>query len=222
MEVRQAVLARHSVRAFQSVLPDLSIVEQILLDASRAPSQGNTQPWRVRVLTGQSLLDLSTKIKQDYDADPRLFKKIPPYEYYPKEEFDPWFARRSAVAEQLYSSLDIGRRDVVGRREQIKRNFDFFDAPVGLIFSMDQRMETGSWTDYGAFLQNIMLLAVEQGLDTCAMGIFILYEDIIAQHCNFTEDETILCAMALGYKKADAPENNFVTPRATDFITFMS
>jgi nitroreductase len=175
----------------------------------------------VRVLTGNSLTQLTGKIQADFDTDPRLFKKPPPYEYYPKEEFDPWFARRSAVAEQLYSSLNIGRRDVAGRRAQIKRNLNFFDAPVGMIFSIDRRMEKGSWLDYGAFLQNIMLLAVENDLSTCPMGIFILYENLIAEHCAFDENETIMCAMALGYQKTYAPENQFITPRSTDFYTFM-
>lgn len=220
MNVLDAVTSRQSTRAFLDTVPDLKVVAEILETAARAPSQGNTQPWMVRVLTGQTKKQLSQSIIAELEADPRA-KRTGSYEYYPLERFSPWVERRDYVGQQLYESLGIGRRDVDQRRQQMNRNYDFFGAPIGLIFSIDRRMQQGSWLDYGMYLQSVMLLAREYNLDTCPIGAFILFEDLVAQHCKFESTETIVCGMALGYKDAGKSENQFVTNRDTQFVKFL-
>ena len=220
MNVVDAVTSRQSIRAFLDLAPDLKTVSNILESAARAPSQGNTQPWQVRVLTGNSKQQLSQSIVGELTLNPKA-KRTGAYEYYPLERFSPWVDRRDWVGQQLYDSLGIARRDVDGRRQQMNKNYDFFGAPVGLIFSIDRRMQQGSWLDYGMYLQSVMLLAKEYNLDTCPIGAFILFEDLVAQHCKFEPTETIVCGMALGYKDAEKAENQFLTDRDTQFIKFL-
>jgi nitroreductase len=220
MNVVDAVMSRHSTRSFLDTTPDLKTVTQILEIAARAPSQGNTQPWKVRVLTGKTKQQLSASIIDELVLNPKS-KRTGAYEYYPLERFSPWVERRDHVGQQLYESLGIARRDVDSRRQQMNKNYDFFGAPIGLIFSIDSRMQQGSWLDYGMYLQSVMLLAKEYNLDTCPIGAFILFEDLVAKHCKFEPTETIVCGMALGYQDAEKSENQFLTERDTQFIKFL-
>ena len=216
--VDSAVQSRHSIRAFlpRPVAPEL--INEILQLASRAPSGTNLQPWRVHVVTGDARQRLVDSVCAAFDGqvgkprDENPF--VAEYDYYPKEFFGDYLARRRKVGFDLYALLGIGKGDQARMAAQHRRNFEFFDAPVGLIFSIDRRLGKGSWLDYGMFLQNVMLLARARGLDTCPQAAWIDYHSIIEPQLGFAAEEQIVCGMALGYADPDAVENTLVTERA--------
>jgi nitroreductase len=211
--VDAAITSRRSIRAF---LPDpvsREDIERILEVASRAPSGTNIQPWKVYVLTGEAKQALSDDILNVY-ADPELNKEhTEAYYYYPRKWVSPFIERRRKVGWDLYTLLGITRDNKPGMAAQHGRNFRFFDAPVGFIFTIDRVLEQGSWLDYGMFLQNIMVAARARGLDTCPQAAFIHYHKIIAQHLQMGENEQVVCGMALGWADPDRVENSLVTER---------
>ena len=210
--VDEAIESRRSVRAFLPDPVDESTIRTILEVASRAPSGTNMQPWRVYVTSGvlkQRLTDaiLNSGIRAEK-------AKWDEYKYYPDQFFEPYYARRRAVGFALYSTLGIGRRDVNQMREQHDRNFVFFDAPVGMIFTIDRRLNQGSWIDYGMFLQNIMVAARARGLHTCPQAAFAPYHNQICPVLDIPPEEIVVCGMALGYEDPSKPENQLRTERA--------
>ncbi|MCX7306228.1 MAG: nitroreductase [Hyphomicrobiales bacterium] len=217
--VDEAIASRRSVRAF---LPDPvgeATVREILDVASWAPSGTNMQPWRVYVATGAKKERLSRAI---LDAGPRSEKAHGEYKYYPDKFFEPYQERRRAVGFALYGHLGIGKRDIEQMRAQHERNFVFFDAPVGMIFTIDRRLNQGSWVDYGMFLQNIMVAARARGLHTCPQAAFAPYHEEIRAVLNIPAEEIVLCGMSLGYEDASKPENRLRTDRAPldEWVTF--
>ena len=209
--VDAAITSRRSVRAF---LPDAvpeSTVREILDVAAWAPSGTNMQPWRVYVTTGETKQRVSRAI---LDSGLRAEKARGEYKYYPDKFFEPYYARRRAVGYALYGHLGIGKRDVDQMRTQHDRNFVFFDAPVGMIFTIDRRLNQGSWVDYGMFLQNIMIAARARGLHTCPQAAFAPYHQQIRPVLEIPEEEIVVCGMALGYEDASKPENRLRTERA--------
>lgn len=210
--VDNAIGGRHSARAFLPEAVPSATLDAILRIAARAPSGTNLQPWRVHVLIGATRQAVVERVCAAYDAfDPT---QKPEYDYYPREFFDPYLARRRKVGWDLYSLLGIAKGDAARMRAQHRRNFEFFDAPVGLMFSIDRRMGQGSWLDYGMFLQNIMVAARVRGLDTCPQAAWIDYHAIIGELLGFHEHEQLVCGMALGYADPAAPANRLVTERA--------
>ena len=210
--VDEAIESRRSVRAFLPDPVDELTIRTILEVASRAPSGTNMQPWRVYVTSGvlkQRLTDaiLNSGIRAEK-------AKWDEYKYYPDQFFEPYYARRRAVGFALYSTLGIGRRDVNQMREQHDRNFVFFDAPVGMIFTIDRRLNQGSWIDYGMFLQNIMVAARARGLHTCPQAAFAPYHNQICPVLDIPPEEIVVCGMALGYEDPSKPENQLRTERA--------
>jgi nitroreductase len=209
--VDEAITSRRSVRAF---LPDAvpeSTIREVLDVASWAPSGTNMQPWRVYVTTGETKERISRAI---LDSGLRAEKARGEYKYYPDKFFEPYYARRRAVGYALYGHLGIGKRDVDQMRAQHDRNFVFFDAPVGMIFTIDRRLNQGSWVDYGMFLQNIMVAARARGLHTCPQAAFAPYYRQIRPVLGIPEEEIVVCGMALGYEDASKPENRLRTERA--------
>lgn len=211
--VDAAIGSRRSIRAF---LPDLVAredIEKILEVAARAPSGTNIQPWKVYVLTGKAKQALTDDILAAYH-DPELNKEhTEAYYYYPREWVSPFIERRRKVGWDLYSLLGITRDNKPGMAAQHARNFRFFDAPVGFIFTIDRVLEQGSWLDYGMFLQNIMVAARARGLDTCPQAAFIHYHKIIKQHLQLKDSELVVCGMALGWADTAKIENTLVTER---------
>lgn len=209
--VDAAIVSRRSVRAFLANPVEEDTIRAILEVASRAPSGTNMQPWRVYVTKGavkqritDAILDSGIRAeKAEWDE----------YKYYPDQFFDPYQSRRRANGFGLYSALGIGRRDVDRMRAQHDRNFVFFDAPVGMIFTIDRRLNQGSWIDYGMFLQNIMIAARARGLHTCPQAAFAPYHRQIRPILNITDEEVVVCGMALGYEDTHKPENDFRTDR---------
>jgi len=221
--VDAAITSRRSIRAFQPTPVAREDIEAILEVAARAPSGTNTQPWQVYVLTGAMKEALSAKILAAY-ADPEQNKlHTEEYAYYPREWVSPYIDRRRKVGWDLYSLLGLTRENKAGMAAQHGRNFEFFDAPVGMIFTIDRIMEQGSWLDYGMFLQNIMVAARGRGLDTCPQAAFTQYHRIISEVLGLPPSETVVCGMSLGYAESGKIENTLVTEREpiAKFVKFM-
>ena len=219
--VDEAIVSRRSVRAY---LPDPvndETIRDILNVAARAPSGTNMQPWKVYVTKGQRKKAIADAIlNSGIRAEKAVWDE---YKYYPDQFFEPYLARRRAVGFALYGALGIGRRDVERMRAQHDRNFVFFDAAVGLIFTIDRRLNMGSWVDYGMFLQSIMIAARGRGLHTCPQAAFAPYHRQIRPVLGIPDEEIVVCGMALGYEDETKPENSLRTERADleEFVTFV-
>lgn len=222
--VDRAIVTRRSIRAFLDTPVRRETIEEILTVASRAPSGTNAQPWRVYVLSGDAKARLCADVLAAYDDPERDSKYREEYPYYPREWVNPYLARRRKIGWDLYGLLQISREDKARMHEQHARNFQFFDAPVGMIFTIDRIMEQGSWLDYGMFLQSIMVAARGRGLDTCPQAAFTQFHSIIRNHLRLTEDEMVVCGMALGYANPEAIENQLITERepVSGFARFLS
>jgi nitroreductase len=212
--VDAAITSRRSIRAFLPTPVARDDIEAILAVAARAPSGTNTQPWRVYVLTGPARARLSGAIEAVY-ADPQQARlHMEEYAYYPTEWVAPFIDRRRKVGWDLYGLLGLTRDDKAGMAAQHGRNYRFFDAPVGLIFTIDRVLAQGSWLDYGMFLQNIMVAARGRGLDTCPQAAFTQFHRIIGAELALPPNEMVVCGMALGYADPSKIENTLVTERA--------
>lgn len=221
--VDAAITTRRSIRAFLPQPIPRADVEEILQVAARAPSGSNTQPWKVRVLTGASLKKLSDDILQAYLDPEQAGKHTEEYQYYPRKWVAPYVDRRRKVGWDLYALVGLTRDNKAGMQAQHGRNYTFFDAPVGLIFTIDRVMEQGSWLDYGMFLQNIMVAARARGLDTCPQAAFTTFHAVIAQSLSLPDNEQLVCGMALGFADTSKIENSLVTEREpiSGFVQFL-
>ncbi|MBV8525267.1 MAG: nitroreductase [Acetobacteraceae bacterium] len=217
--VESAIVSRRSVRAFLRQPVPREIVERILNVAARAPSGTNMQPWRVYVLTDGPKDRLSRAVLDAFESDEPGHTE---YRYYPAQFFEPYLSRRRKVGFDLYGLLGIRRGEAARMKAQTARNFRFFDAPIGMIFTIDRRLEIGSWLDHGMFLQNVMVAARGWGLDTCPQASFTPYQQVIRRELGLAPEEVVVCGMSLGYADPAAPENRLVTERepASAFATF--
>jgi len=215
--VDAAITSRMSVRAFLPTPVPRATLEHLLAVASRAPSGTNTQPWKVYVLQGQSRDSLVEKVCAAHDAmraDASLAATYrEEYDYYPTQWVSPYIDRRRENGWGLYGLLGIGKGDKDKMHAQHQRNFRFFDAPVGLMFTLDRVMGRGSLVDYGMFLQNLMVAARGHGLHTCPQAAWNGFARIILPHIGASENEMLVCGMALGYADPDDKVNGFHTPR---------
>lgn len=220
MNVSEALKKRKAVRAYTEQTVDQALLEQILSSAGHAPSGVNTQPWKVAVLTGEKKQILEEKLLQAF-AD-RQEKKMD-YQYYPLDWQEPYKARRKDCGLKMYSALEITREDKKRQIEQWAANYRAFDAPVMLLFYMDAGLQTGSYLDYGMFLQSIMLVATEQGLATCPQASLAEYPAIVKDFLDLPADSQLICGMALGYENVDAAVNSYRIERAdiSEFVTFV-
>ncbi|MFY8103031.1 MAG: nitroreductase [Ramlibacter sp.] len=212
-----AIESRFSARAFLPRAVPRATLEDILRVASRAPSGTNTQPWTVYVLQGASRDALVDKVCAAHDAvraDPSLAEKYrEEYDYYPQNWISPYIDRRRENGWSLYGLLGIGKGDKDKMHAQHQRNFRFFDAPVGLMFTVDRRMGRGSLMDYGMFLQNVMVAARARGLHTCPQAAWNGFASLIMPHIGAGEHEMLVCGMALGWADESAVVNELHTPR---------
>ncbi len=211
--VDAAITTRRSLRAFLPTPVPRASIEEILGVASRSPSGTNTQPWKVYVLTGEAKTGLSRKILAAFNDPAEREKHSEEYAYYPTEWKSPFIDRRRKVGWDLYGLLDIAKTDKARMHAQHARNYDFFDAPVGLMFTIDRVMRQGSWLDYGMFLQSIMVAARGRGLDTCPQAAFMQFHRIISEHIGAPANEQVVCGMSLGFADPNAVENTLVTER---------
>jgi nitroreductase len=217
VSVDDAITSRMAVRAFTPQAVPRQTIEELLQVASRAPSGTNTQPWKVYVVQGASRDALVDKVCTVHDAirdNPALAAEYQEqYDYYPAQWFSPYIERRRENGWGLYGLLGIGKADRDKMHLQMQRNFRFFDAPVGLFFTVHRNMGRGALLDYGTFLQNIMLAARGRGLHTCPQQAWNMFSKISLPHLGAGEDEMQVCGMALGYADESAVVNTFHTPR---------
>jgi nitroreductase len=211
--VDAALVSRRSIRAFLPTPVPRALVERILEAASRAPSGTNAQPWQVHVVTGEALRRLVRALEAAYDDPERDTKYVEDYTYYPRRWVSPYIDRRRKVGWDLYGLLGIEKGDKAKMHAQHARNYRFFDAPVGLIFTVDRILELGSWLDYGMFLQGIMTSARGHGLDTCPQAAFTQFHRLIAAHLDIPDSQQLVCGMSLGWADHDAPANRLHTER---------
>ncbi|MEE8626934.1 MULTISPECIES: nitroreductase [Methylobacterium] len=202
--VDAAIASRRSVRGF---LPDpvpTATIRDLLALAGRAPSGSNIQPWKVHVVTGAALARLTAALSAAHESDVPEARE---YEYYPVTWREPYLGRRRSLGWQLYGLAGIEKGDKAGAKRQLGRNFTFFGAPVGLVFTIDRDLEQGSWLDYGMFLQTLMLAARGRGFDTCPQAAIASYPRVVRGELGISEGETVVCGMALGFADPDEPVN---------------
>ena len=207
MDVSEAVAKRVSIRAFRPDPVPGALVADILARAAQAPSGGNLQPWRVYALAGEPL----ARLKALAGADP--FGEAPEYQVYPPSLWEPFRTRRFQNGEDLYATLGIPRHDKPARLRQLARNGDFFGAPVGLFFCLDRRLGPPQWADLGMFMQNVMLLAIERGLDTCAQEYWSRYPKMVAGVLDLPDDHMLFSGMAMGFRDEAHPINSLKARR---------
>ncbi len=219
MNVGDAIASRRTIRAFKPDAVARETIEDILTLASRAPSGGNLQPWRVYVLLGEARDELVRRVAERRKETP--MGEAPEYHVYPPALGEPYRTRRFRIGEALYETLGIPRADKAGRLAQFVRNWEFFGAPAGLIFTIDRQMQQGQWADLGMFMENIMLLAREHGLHTCPQEAWAVWHGVIRDYLSVPQNEMIFCGMALGYADETAPVNALASERAklAEFVT---
>ena len=219
MKVSEAINSRRSMRVFKRDPVSSSDLESMLQVASRAASNGNLQPWKVHVLTGPARQRLSDAILSAIDAGEPDTRE---YDVYPKVFPPVYDTRRKTVGKQLYTLLGVPRGDEAGMNRQFRKNYEFFGAPVGMILCIDRGMGNGQWVDLGIFLDNLMLLAREKGLHTCAQAAFGRYQRVIRRELSLPDGQLVLCGLAIGYADPDAIPNCLITERAPlqDWVTW--
>ena len=225
--VDQAITTRMSARAFTSQPVPREVLTQLLELAARSPSGTNTQPWKVYVLQGASRDTLVDKVCAAHDeirANPDMANEYrEAYDYYPEKWVSPFIDRRRENGWSLYGLLGIGKGDKDKMHAQHQRNYRFFDAPVGLMFTLDKVMGRGSLVDYGMFLQTLMVAARGHGLHTCPQAAWNGFAKIILPHIGAGDNEMLVCGMALGYADESDIVNTFHTPRESvaSFTTWL-
>ncbi|MBV9393142.1 MAG: nitroreductase [Methylobacteriaceae bacterium] len=218
--IERAIAERRAVRGFETRPVSRELIERILDIAARAPSGTNMQPWRVYVLAGEAKRGLSDAIARERVAPAN--HREGEYRYYPEKFFEPYLSRRRKIGWDLYGLVGIKRGDDAAMHAQHGKNFDFFGAPIGAIFTIDRRLEIGSWLDYGMFLENVMIAARAHGLETCPQAAFASFHDVVRANLGIDEGEVVVCGMAIGYPDWSAPENKLETTReaAASFTSF--
>lgn len=211
MNVTEAVQSRRSVRAFRDTPVPGDLLREVIELAARAASGGNLQPWRLFALGGQPLADLKTRMQKRLTTGPT--SEPLDYDIYPSDLWEPYRSERFHVGEQLYALLGIPREDKIGRMRQFARNFEFFGAPAALFCYVDRRMGRPQWSDLGMYLQTLMLLLRERGLDSCAQECWSIYPQTVGEFLQPPPEWMLFCGMAIGYADPDAAVNRLESRR---------
>jgi len=211
--VDEAITSRHSMRAYLPTSVSREDITRLLEVAARAPSGSNTQPWKAYVLMGEMKERLTAEILAVYHDKAQFEALTEDYRYYPSDWSSPYIDRRRKVGLDLYKLLGLGRDDKAGMHAQHGKNYTFFGAPVGMIFTIERKMNTGSWLDFGCFLQSLMIAARGRGLDTCAQAAFNRFHPLIRRVTGIPEQEVIMCGLALGFADMSQIENTLISER---------
>lgn len=220
MKVSDAINSRKSVRAFLDTPVSGEVLRRIIETAKRAPSGGNVQPWHVYVVGGRELIQFRELIQTRMADNPMA--EGTEYEIYPPKLKEPYRSRRFKVGEDMYKILGIPREDKTARLMNVAKNYTFFGAPAAMFFAIDRTMQEGQWADLGMFLENIMLLAREEGLDTCAQEAWARWHKTLNEYLEIPEELMFFCGLAIGYADDADPINALETDRAPlgEFATF--
>ncbi len=220
MNVSEALDTRLTCRAFKDTPVPRDVLVEILEKAKRAPSGGNLQPWHVYVVAGDDLKEFKRIIAEKLPDNP--FGEGTEYNIYPPDLKEPYKARRFKCGEDMYATIDVPRDDKAGRLKQFSRNFEFFGAPCALFFSIDRTMQEGQWADLGMFMQSIMLLAREYGLDTCPQEAWAIWYKTVGEFVGIPEEQMLFCGMGIGYREEGEAINSLRTDRAPleEFVSF--
>jgi nitroreductase len=221
MDVFEAVDSRIACRWFLDKPVDLAIVRELIVRAQRAASGGNLQSWIVHALAGDALKEFKRLAAAAVDGkNPREFDTE--YPIYPEKMWEPYLGRREHHGVQLYGALGIPREDHVGRVRQYNRNFQFFNAPVGLFICIDRKLGPGQWSDLGGYIHALAFLARAYGLDTCPQEAWARLHKLVGAYLKLPPHQMLFCGMAIGYGDHSHPANSFRSPRAelSEFCTF--
>jgi nitroreductase len=221
MDVSAALATRKSIRAFRDQPISINIVREILELSARAPSGANLQPWRVYGVMGQAREELIRRVKSKSADLPR--GEPPDYHIHPPNLSEPYSSRHFRAAALMYDALGISRDDMAARLRHLAKNWEFYGAPVGLIFTIHRQMEPGQWADLGMYMQSAMLLARDYGLDTCAQEAWALWPKTLRECLHIPDDEIVVGGMAIGYADKSAPVNGFASERVPfqDYATIL-
>lgn len=222
MHVHDAIMTRRSIRRFLPKPVPRASLDRILEGAAMAPSGHNIQPWKVYAVAGKVKEAISADILKAIGTEPADTHK-PEFEYYPVEWFEPFIGRRRKLGHELYAILGIGREDKARREAQMLENFKFFGAPVGLFVTFDRRLATGTFMDVGMFVENILIGARGEGLDTCGQAAFINFHKVLRRHLPMGDNELLACGISLGFADPTAPENKLLPEKVkpSDFTTYL-
>ena len=210
-DVFEAARTRRSMRAYKPDPVPKDVLREIVAVARHAPSGSNIQPWRAYVLTGATLKRLADAITHAFMTDEPGHHRD--YDYYTEPIEEPYLARRRQCGWGLYGTLGIGKGELEKSKAYRVRNYQFFGAPAGLVFTIERKLEKGSWLDYGMFLQTIMLAARAKGLHTCPEASIASYPAIVRRELKIGEENTVICGMAMGYADPGDVINTFQPPR---------
>ncbi len=212
--VDAAITSRRSVRAFLPTPIAPEVVQDLLTVAARAASGTNIQPWLAHVLTGAAKARLSAEILTVFNDPVALAEHQSEFSIYPSQWISPYIDRRRKVGWDLYGLLGIGKGEHARTHAQHARNFQFFDAPVGMIFTIDRSLGYAAWVDYGMFMGNLMTAARGRGLHTCSQFAFAQFQRVISRGLDLPAAQLVLCGMSLGYEDTGAIENSLRAERA--------
>jgi nitroreductase len=212
MNVSEAVRARRSIRAFLDKPVPTQLLREAVELAARAPSGGNLQPWRVVLLAGEPMAGFKAAMQQRLQT--RLVPDVPEYHIYPEKLGEPYRSSRYAVGEAMYALLGIPREDKAARLRRMSANYDFFGAPAGLFCYVDRQMGPPQWSDLGMYLQTLMLLLQERGIDTCPQEAWAAYYKTVAEQLKPPPELMLFCGVSIGYRDPEAPVNQLEAERA--------
>lgn len=222
MTVTEAVATRMSARAFTDQPVDAALLRRILDVARRCPSGGNVQPWHVTVLAGAELAHFKGIMRDRLAADPRGVGDGPEYAIYPKDISEPYRSRRFKCGEDMHGTMGITRENKAARYAFIAGNFQFWNAPIGMFFTVDRQMGPPQWSDLGMLIQTVMLLAREAGLHSCPQEAWTNWHRTVGDFLQLPPERMLFCGLALGYRDETHPVNRLVTDRAPleEFVEF--
>lgn len=212
MKVSEALETRKTCRSFLDKPVPKEMLEEILTTAMRAPSGGNLQPWRIYALTGDVRTKIIDTVKERMPENP--MGEGAEYEIYPPNLTEPYKSRRRQVGESMYNVLGIPREDKMARLVWFARNFEFFECPTALVFTVDRQMQEGQWSDVGMFMQSICLLAREYGLHTAAQEAWAVWTKTLVKILDIPDNEMVFCSLAIGWEDTSHPISAFRTDRA--------